>query len=739
MPSQSESSLQAGLAALKQGDYQKAKTILEALVNQGDGQSAIIQAKIGLIVTYSRIGEIETAIALSEALSKSSNQKIKVWANDSLTKLRKIKSKQDTLAGEVPEFIPLSNSEDISEDTNISQNQSGQLAASQKLLQQSSQKRRYSEINDKKNHANSSKFTRANSSLIEWRQAGRAKTWQRSGKTNLIPLWLLCLGTLTTLFWVAQIILNILMANVNSILVKLPFVDPLQVLYQDSFYFLVYLFTILLVASPWLLDLIFKKFYQTRPFSIQNLNNYSPEAVRLLQRYYKQRKWKFLKLYIINNPAPIVFTYGNLPRNSRVVVSRGLLEQLKDDEIATIYALQLAHISNRDNIVMSVLLIATIPIYGIYKQLSQWADHISNKIGRSMLGIIANIFYLTWRLLITTGALLSQIRLYYGDRFGTEVTGNPNGAIRALLKVIMGIASDIAKREETSWQLESLNPSLPVGYKQSIAYGSGVPFLSWESLLMWDCTNRYRWFFAALGTHPMLGDRVKHLCTMALNWHLQPELDINTQLVSKQYSKLFFIGVAPFLGILFGLLIGIFLWLIWQIGFAFHLWNLKWIYDDWYFLLGCMLIGFSFGTLIRINYLFPQINPVTIQTNENFSNLIASPNALPIDSSPLQITGKVIGRQGTSNYLAQDLMLNTNIGLIKLHHISWFVKAVNPQDFIGRQVTIYGWLRRGNHIYLDINTLYTHTGQSISIPHPMWSTILSVMTTAFGAYILLNG
>ncbi|MEM7555652.1 MAG: M48 family metalloprotease [Cyanobacteria bacterium P01_A01_bin.84] len=732
MPSQSESSLQAGLTALKQGDYQKAKTILEAFINKGSNDdSALIQAKIGLIVTYSRIGEIEIAISLSETLSQSNNQQIKTWANNSLVKLGRLQSKQDAVTDEVAKFSSVNNSETTLTDANIDRGKLGESSISNNS--------EYYQKNDTTPNINSSKPSKAKSSFIHWQQAGRAKTWQKVGDINLIPLWLLTFGTFIALFLMARSLLNLLMETINDLLVKLPFVEPLQVLYEDPFYFLVFLFALLLSLSPWLLDLLLNNFYHTQSFSIHNLNNYSPETVRLLQRYYKQRKWRFLKLYIISDTAPIIFTYGNLPRYSRIVVSRGLLEQLENDEIAAIYALQLAHISNRSSMLMSILLIVTIPIYGIYKQLSHWADNISNIIGRSVLGAIANIFYLVWRLFNTTGIWLSQIRLYYSDRLGTEITGNPNGAIRALLKMSMGISSDIVKQEQITWQLETLNLVIPVGYKQSITYGSIVPFQPWESILKWEYINPYRWWFVVTSTHPMLGDRIKRLCHLARHWHLPTELDINTRVTSQYHHKLFFIGIAPFLGIPFGFMVGILMWLVWQVGFALHFWNLKWIYDDWYFLLGCMLIGFSFGSLIRINYLFPQINNAKVQTNESFSDLIVNPNVLPIDSIPVQIPGKLMGRQGTSNYLAQDLILNTNMGLVKLHHISWLAQAVNPQDFIGRQVTISGWLRRSNTVWLDIQNLHTHTGKSISSPHPIWLIIITVATITLGAYILLTG
>ena len=71
--------------------------------------------------------------------------------------------------------------------------------------------------------------------------------------------------------------------------------------------------------------------------------------------------------------------------------------------------------------------------------------------------IVASLVYGLWGLLTGTGLWLSRLRLYYSDRVASEITGNPNALIRALLKISIGIAADIQKEEHTSWQLESLN------------------------------------------------------------------------------------------------------------------------------------------------------------------------------------------------------------------------------------------------------------------------------------------
>ncbi len=496
---------------------------------------------------------------------------------------------------------------------------------------------------------------------------------------------------------------------------------------------------ILIGVSPWLLDLLLTNLYSQREFPKDVLNTHSREAVRVLQRCCQQRHWPIPKLRILPMAAPIILTYGSLPRNARIVVSQGLLEQLADDEIATIYATQLGHVAHWDFAVMSLLLLVTLPIHQLYQQVSEWGDKISAKIWRWPVTIVASLIYGVWCLLTGAALWLSRLRLYYSDRVASEITGNPNALIRALLKIAIGIAADIQKQEQTSCQLESLNLLTPVSsYQQSLALGTIASNLSFEAFLKWDTANPYRRWFTINSSHPLMGDRIERLCQIARHWHLDTELHFASE-PSKVKRQSFLLQIAPWLGIPLGVLFAALVWLTWQLAFTLKFLNLKWIYEDWSFITGCLLIGFSIGTVMRINSFFPDIKPATVQTDDYLPNLLSDPSALPIDSVSVRLVGKLLGRQGTSNSLAQDLILQSSAGLVKLHHISWLGQSVNHQDLIGRQIIVTGWFRRGATPWIDIQTLETQSGKTIHSPHPIWSTFLAVAAQAWGAYVFLTG
>jgi len=576
------------------------------------------------------------------------------------------------------------------------------------------------------------------------------------------------------------------MAFTNDLLVKLPYLEPFQPFYRDPTQSILLTLGILMILSPWLLDTLLRLFYRLQPLPINTLSTYSPEASRVLKRYCQQRNWSLPNLNVLPISAPLALTYGNLPRTARIVVTQGLLEQLADDEIATIYAAQLGHITHGDFVVMSLFILVTQIPYTIYQQVSLWGDRITNEFLRVIAAVFANCAYGLWCLLSGPALWLSQLRIYYSDRLAAEITGNPNGLTRALLKIAQGINKDIQQQGHTSWLLESWNLLTSISYDQAIALGNLHSYSQFESVLAWEDLNPARYWLNINHTHPLMGDRLHRLTHIAHHWRLEPELNLarrqetaeeqgknpnSKSLVgdrkrSTQAPKFprlsplrspipkgdpepprpFLLQCAPLFGILFGFLLGGLLWLVGGIGSWLGIAQLAWMYGDGSLIQGCLPIGFSIGSFIQINSLFPDIKPATVTINPDLPNLLAS-TALPIDSQPVRVQGKLLGRHGISNWLGQDLILHSPTGLVKLHHISWLWpvgdlvlrQSPSPTDLLDRHLTATGWFRRGATSWIDVDILQTQGGKISRSGHPGWSTLLATTAAAWGAYIILSG
>jgi hypothetical protein len=391
------------------------------------------------------------------------------------------------------------------------------------------------------------------------------------------------------------------------------------------------------------------------------------------------------------------------------------------------------------------ILIAQIP-YTVYWVVAQWGEQWEGPILRGTTGAIASVAYGIYWLLRWPLVWLSRIRIYFSDRFCTDITGNPNGLTRALLKIAIGIAKDIEQQGKTTWLLEGFDLLMPLGYRQAITLGSVAPYTAFEPVLAWDILNPARRWLALNNSHPLMGDRLQLLSRYARHWNLEPELNFTKQSPpDPQNSKLRLQG-APYFGIGIGLILGLLLWLTGQIGELLRIRLLSWLLDDYgWFLLGFVLAGFSIGTLIRINPFFPDITASTRPDELTLPDLLDNPTTLPIDSQPIRLQGKLLGRPGISNWLGQDLILQSGVGLVKLHHLSWLgpignllPQGTRPSNLVNQPITVSGWFRRGATPWIDIETLSTPSKTSQS-GHPVWSTLLATVAAVCSAYIIVRG
>lgn len=60
------------------------------------------------------------------------------------------------------------------------------------------------------------------------------------------------------------------------------------------------------------------------------------------------------KVYIIDNDQPNAFATGRNPENAAVAATTGLLHILSTEEVAGVMAHELAHVKNRDTLIMTI-------------------------------------------------------------------------------------------------------------------------------------------------------------------------------------------------------------------------------------------------------------------------------------------------------------------------------------------------------------------------------------------------
>jgi heat shock protein HtpX len=139
------------------------------------------------------------------------------------------------------------------------------------------------------------------------------------------------------------------------------------------------------------------------------------------------------KVYIIDQRQPNAFATGRNPKNAAVAVTKGLAENLSDQELAGVIGHELGHIKNRDILISTIAatLAGAISYLGYVSRFGG---------GRRGSGGNNIIFFILAIVVAPVAASLIQMaisrtREYKADEFGALVSGNPRYLGSALNKL----------------------------------------------------------------------------------------------------------------------------------------------------------------------------------------------------------------------------------------------------------------------------------------------------------------
>jgi len=152
---------------------------------------------------------------------------------------------------------------------------------------------------------------------------------------------------------------------------------------------------------------------------------------------------------IMDIDAPNAFATGRSPNHATVAVTTGLLNRLNDDELEGVIGHELAHIKNRDVMVMTWASLIVV-VAGFLMQMLFWMSLFGGFGGHRregnggqaamiMMAVYVGVIviYFVSQLLIST---LSRYRELAADREGAIMTGSPSNLASALNKISGQIA-----------------------------------------------------------------------------------------------------------------------------------------------------------------------------------------------------------------------------------------------------------------------------------------------------------
>lgn len=210
------------------------------------------------------------------------------------------------------------------------------------------------------------------------------------------------------------------------------------------------------VGSYWFSDKIVLKMYGAQPVSSGPIYDMT---LGLAQR----AELPMPKLYVINNPQPNAFATGRNPENAAVAVHTGLMDIMDEKEVAAVIAHELAHIKNRDTLIMTVTATIAGAISMLANFVMMFGGGTQNGEGqRAVHPIVGLVVMLVAPLAaMVVQMAISRTREYSADKLGAEICGNPLDLANALRKLEQGsrqIDNVVAENNPATAHMFIINP-----------------------------------------------------------------------------------------------------------------------------------------------------------------------------------------------------------------------------------------------------------------------------------------
>jgi heat shock protein HtpX len=248
------------------------------------------------------------------------------------------------------------------------------------------------------------------------------------------------------------------------------------------------------VFSYWFSDRLVLRMYGAREIGEAD----APQLFRMVRELAARAQMPMPRVYIMDDDQPNAFATGRNPENAAVAATTGLLRMLDAREVAGVMAHELAHVKNRDSLIMTV----TATLAGAIGMLANFgmmfgasardSEGRPNPLG-AVIGIAAAILAPLVAALVQMA--ISRSREYEADRVGAEICGDPTALASALDKISRGaqaIHNHRAEANPASAHLFIVNP-LAGGTRDSL-----------------------------FSTHPATGNRIARLLEMARRFGMAP-------------------------------------------------------------------------------------------------------------------------------------------------------------------------------------------------------------------------
>ena len=170
------------------------------------------------------------------------------------------------------------------------------------------------------------------------------------------------------------------------------------------------------------------------------------------------------KVYQIESDSPNAFATGRSPSHATVAVTTGIRRILNHDELGAVLAHEMAHVGNRDTLIMAVvatmamaiMLLATVAKWGAFMGMMFGGRGRNGNMGNLLMTLVIAMVAGLVATLIRSA--ISRSREYQADATGAHTSGNPLALASALQKLEQGAQNRPMKVAEGASHLFIVNP-----------------------------------------------------------------------------------------------------------------------------------------------------------------------------------------------------------------------------------------------------------------------------------------
>ncbi|MGM0442065.1 MAG: M48 family metalloprotease [Elusimicrobiota bacterium] len=449
------------------------------------------------------------------------------------------------------------------------------------------------------------------------------------------------------------------------------------------------------LLGPFITDIVLKWFYSVR--WVRHYSELPDYLAKFIENTAAEKNMKTPLVGIIQDNSPNAFTYGHTPNNARIVITRGILKLLQEDEVKGVVAHEIGHAKHWDMAIMTAAQLVPLIMYYIYR--TAISMKTSNRQARKFKTPIIIGSYIVYIISEYMVLWLSRIREYYADRFAGNVTRNPNSLASALVKIGYGMAGkdkETEEKDKDSKRNKALDAVGSMGIfdpessqgmavastpsvSRAQSMGKKVDKKNLKGAMRWDLWNPWAKYYEINSSHPLIAKRLNHLSSQSRTMGKPAYINFDEKKPESYWDEFFvdlFIKLLP--GTVF-------------IGFSI-----------WYgitqstLLLGAGLAALGIANFLKLVFSYQSdfFAPMSVVS------LLKKVKVSAVRPVPCKVEGTLIGRGVPGLIWSEDFIMQDETGIIFVDYKQplplwdFFFGLLKGKEYKNKEVEIKGWYRR---------------------------------------------